>query len=1085
MTCSKLSFCFVILMLITVGAFIAGLEAQDTEENNTPIEEFVERAQALVRRMQLEEAIDIYERIVIAAPDDYDSRLELAMLYSRTNQHEKAAQTYSELLEFDSENITYQDGLVSNLQAAGKHDEALELARSYIQTEPTVGEHYARLARFYEVEGNEAAALSNYNKAIELDPGDKQTYLKLARLNFLNEDMEAAEMALKDAILSTPSESERQDIESQLISFYRYHGNLKEKLQEAEDEGTITFQMQKAFAEYYHKIGELEKATDAYIRARDMTTSSYEIDKIYAELLKVYVQLDDIDAVIEPYETEVNSYTNSEILAFTSERIAVTTSRIAAVYKFETERDLLIDAFKSQDKLDVLKAYYESELRENKEHPTARIILARIYWDEKDYQKSAEMYEALGNSEINNVRYFYYAAAALKRNKHPELAKEMLNQAKTALASCSVKDDAWFLGSLATVCIENRLFEPAIELSKSAIEMSDSERESRILDTLHGILAKSYRETEQYEEALDIYQQMASEEGYSSIRNMANNAIREITKEAKLYEKLLPEQLKNVVENPNNPKLIHELAESYEAIDRIEEAIEQYDKLTKLQPENSLWYRKLGDLYQEVDREVDEVIEDSALSLDGDGSYVEIVDSEILNNISEQVTISAWIKPTDFPNTCTTVLFKGNKRTPNLTHRQFVLWLFDEGLVYFDASPNGQFIRWIASASETIQKNQWYHVAGTIDAKNDSIKLYLNGDEVSRSNFKGETNLTKTTLPLRIGCSHEEEISEHASFAGLIDEVRVWNIVRTENQIRSDMNKQLQGDEVGLVGYWKFDEEIEGRVSDSSLHKHDGRLVRNAKIEPYNRPVLVSLTAENLTKAASYYEKAIELRPTTNQYYDRLAKLYIDQNQISDAVYVYLRALDAPLGQATHDTLIHAISELYTDEGQEGKLIAILEEVEPKMRQSIVLHELLGDLYKKTGNADRAELAYAKWLKLREQEVNVQNANYHRWFAEELLDKGIFPETSLKYALSALHGNTETSYHYPMTLGHASVANGQYDDALRYYKYALSILSTDDSLDYYWEQIADASANSKDRKRYKQMLVALKNSIPHELSSSE
>ena len=1071
-------------MLITVGAFIAGLEAQETEENNTPIEEFVERAQALVRRMQLEEAIDIYERIVIAAPDDYDSRLELATLYSRTNQHEKAAQTYSELLEFDSENITYQDGLVSNLQAVGKHDEALELARSYIQTEPNVGEHYARLARFYEVEGNESAALINYNKAIELAPGDKQTYLKLARLNFLNEDMDAAEMALKDAILSTPSESERQDIERQLISFYRYHGNLKEKLQEAEDEGTITFQMQKAFAEYYQKTGELEKATDAYIRARDMTTSSYEIDKIYAELLKVYVQLGDIDAVIEPYETEVNSYTNSEILAFTSERIAVTTSRIAAVYKFETERDLLIDAFKSQDKLDVLKAYYESELRENKEHPTARIILARIFWDEKDYQKSAEMYEALGNSETDNVRYFYYAAAALKRNKQPELANEMLKQAKTALASCSVKDDAWFLGSLATVCIENRVFEPAIELSKSAIEMSDSERESRILDTLHGILAKSYRETEQYEEALDIYQQMASEEGYSSIRNMANNAIREITKEAKLYEKLLPEQLKNVVENPNNPKLIHELAESYEAIDRIEEAIEQYDKLTKLQPENSLWYRKLGDLYQEVDREVDEVIEDSALSLDGDGSYVEIVDSEIINNISEQVTVSAWIKPTDFPNTCTTVLFKGNKRTPNLTHRQFVLWLFDEGLVYFDASPNGLFIRWIASASETIQKNQWYHVAGTIDAKNDSIKLYLNGDEVSRSNFKGETNLTKTTLPLRIGCSHEEEISEHASFAGLIDEVRVWNIVRTENQIRSDMNKQLQGNEAGLVGYWKFDEEIEGRVSDSSLHKHDGRLVRNAKIEPYNRSVLGSLTAENLTKAASYYEKAIELRPTTDQYYDRLAKLYIDQNQISDAVYVYLRALDAPLGQATHDTLIHAISELYTDEGQADKLIAILEEVEPKMQQSIVLHELLGDLYKKTGNAERAELADAKWLKLREQEVNVQNANYHRWFAEELLDKGIFPETSLKYALSALHGNTETSYHYPMTLGHASVANGQYDDALRYYKYALSILSTDDSLNYYWEQIADASENTKDKKRYKQMLDALKNSIPRELSSS-
>ena len=128
----------------------------------------------------------------------------------------------------------------------------------------------------------------------------------------------------------------------------------------------------------------------------------------------------------------------------------------------------------------------------------------------------------------------------------------------------------------------------------------------------------------------------------------------------------------------------------------------------------------------------------------------------------------------------------------------------------------------------------------TIDAKNDNVKLYLNGAEVRRSNFKGENNLTKTTLPLRIGCSHEEEISEHASYAGLIDEVRVWNIVRNEHQIRSDMHKQLKGDEAGLVGYWKFDAENEGRVYDSSLNKHDGKLVGNAKLEPYSRPILAS-----------------------------------------------------------------------------------------------------------------------------------------------------------------------------------------------------------------------------------------------------
>ena len=109
MTRSKLSFFVTIFMLITVGAFVAGLEAQDTEENSTPLQEFVKKAQEFVKQDQIEEAIELYERIVIAAPEDVESRGQLATLYTRTNQHEKAAQTYSELLETDPENIKYQD----------------------------------------------------------------------------------------------------------------------------------------------------------------------------------------------------------------------------------------------------------------------------------------------------------------------------------------------------------------------------------------------------------------------------------------------------------------------------------------------------------------------------------------------------------------------------------------------------------------------------------------------------------------------------------------------------------------------------------------------------------------------------------------------------------------------------------------------------------------------------------------------------------------------------------------------------------------------------------------------------------------
>ena len=43
-------------------------------------------------------------------------------------------------------------------------------------------------------------------------------------------------------------------------------------------------------------------------------------------------------------------------------------------------------------------------------------------------------------------------------------------------------------------------------------------------------------------------------------------------------------------------------------------------------------------------------------------------------------------------------------------------------------------------------------------------------------------------------------------FGGLIDEVRIWNVARTQPQIQADYNSYLTGSEPNLVGYWNFEE---------------------------------------------------------------------------------------------------------------------------------------------------------------------------------------------------------------------------------------------------------------------------------------
>ena len=193
--------------------------------------------------------------------------------------------------------------------------------------------------------------------------------------------------------------------------------------------------------------------------------------------------------------------------------------------------------------------------------------------------------------------------------------------------------------------------------------------------------------------------------------------------------------------------------------------------------------------------ELDESIVGTALDLDGNDSYVEIFDSDILNTINQQVTVLAWIKATEFPNRYSPIIYKGDERTPDISNRSYVLFLRDDGAVQFASSPVRQAEEYIFSPSGAITLNRWHHVAGVVDTQRGVIKVFIDGNEVGSQNILAQEPFYESFLPLRIGGSHEEERDTHSSFVGQIDEVSIWNVVLTENHIRSYMKKPLRGNE--------------------------------------------------------------------------------------------------------------------------------------------------------------------------------------------------------------------------------------------------------------------------------------------------
>ncbi|MEP6747898.1 MAG: LamG-like jellyroll fold domain-containing protein [Bacteroidota bacterium] len=95
--------------------------------------------------------------------------------------------------------------------------------------------------------------------------------------------------------------------------------------------------------------------------------------------------------------------------------------------------------------------------------------------------------------------------------------------------------------------------------------------------------------------------------------------------------------------------------------------------------------------------------------------------------------------------------------------------------------------------------NKWYHVAGTYDGK--SVKYYVNGCLVIEAPFTG--NLFQSNYLTAIG---NRSPCECEQFSGKIDEVRIWKVARTQQEIAASMlSLPKPGSQPGLLAYYKFD----------------------------------------------------------------------------------------------------------------------------------------------------------------------------------------------------------------------------------------------------------------------------------------
>lgn len=116
------------------------------------------------------------------------------------------------------------------------------------------------------------------------------------------------------------------------------------------------------------------------------------------------------------------------------------------------------------------------------------------------------------------------------------------------------------------------------------------------------------------------------------------------------------------------------------------------------------------------------------------------------------------------------------------------------------SAENDTFMYYMPSAN-SFRNNEWYHVAGTYDG--DTMRLYVNG-MLEAKNGAPQGKIKYADSWLAIGQYKDD--NEAFSLRGVIDEVRLWNVTRSEQELREAMCHKLKGNEAGLIRYYRFDQ---------------------------------------------------------------------------------------------------------------------------------------------------------------------------------------------------------------------------------------------------------------------------------------
>ena len=223
----------------------------------------------------------------------------------------------------------------------------------------------------------------------------------------------------------------------------------------------------------------------------------------------------------------------------------------------------------------------------------------------------------------------------------------------------------------------------------------------------------------------------------------------------------------------------------------------------------------------------------NAISFDGTNDLVNLGNNSSLR-FTNSFTAELWVKSANWA----------------VSSQQQLLSCFESGGYGISLTNNGMmncFIRSSVTGTSyvgvsypvsNLTNNTWYHVAGTFDGR--YVRLYVNGSLVGTYDIgsTGTVAYTNPSTPVFVGADPNDDATPQGLFfTGQIDEVRLWNIARTESQIQSAMNNEQNPSDAaqttGLVSYYTFNQGIASGTNTGLTTIIDQKGTNNARLTSF------------------------------------------------------------------------------------------------------------------------------------------------------------------------------------------------------------------------------------------------------------